>query len=696
MTTIYQPFVSYEGDGATTRFVFNFPYLSRSDVMVTRDEAPALFKFVDDHTLDIHTLFGEPLPDGEKIKIFRQTPDLDAFAEFKDASLMTAADLNRARLQVLYLIQERSGGIAGSVSSVVSTITNEIETLSGALDSLSYSQGLLTAGLQTIGALTSGLSDVQDAQAAVQQLINDTIAGFDATTGTLTTRLDQVESKQNNLQAAVSSQIATLVGNDMAMSSRIDSVVAELDGPGLEDLTHAAIITSAIAEANSHVAQAKDILTVKAQINDATALIQVERDARVNADGALAQQITALQTQIGENIAQVIEDMQTSIDTVDGKVTGLSAQYTLKAAVQRADGKPVMASIGLAATDNDDMSGSEIVMMANRLVFADSSAPNGALKPMFVAGNVDGSPTFVIPANVMGDKTYPGRLLVDGAVEARAIAADAVTADKIKAGSVTVEKLDVTGGTNRAWNSEFIEQANNLPRQWNIGGNTLGWCAYAMNLSSWTVAAGNTHYIRQSATDGVTDIASKSAYMLSDPIPVTGGERYEYSAYVGVHRCSADINLYLYASDGTFITSAPLVAGQTDAQAAESFQGGVLLTGYKRIGGFILPPAGAATARLILRKSSHATGQTDSYLFWTKPFVAPCNPNQTRFSPYNVSGLGTYITPAGISTPSISALSANFGTFVTGNPAGLRTVITGSQTLVYDENNRLRVRMGVW
>lgn len=709
MTTIYQPFVEYRTDGIKRQFTFGFPYLARTHVMVTRNGgAPALFKWVDDHTVDVYTLFGEPLPADEPLKIFRQTPDLDAFAEFKSASLMTKDDLNRARLQVLYLIQERSGGIAGSVSVVVSQLSNEIETLSGALDTLSYSQSQLTAGLQTIGDLGGRMEAVEDAQTAIQGLIDDTIAGLDGSMSVLNQRVDSVESRQGNLESSVTSQITTLIGNDMAFAARVNTVEAKIDAidlsgldgndAGETDIVAAAIITSAIAEAKSHYSQAKTLDQLKAQFGNTEALIQQERVVRAEKDAALAEQITTLQVEIGENLAQVIEDMQTSIALVDGKVAKVESNYTLKVLAQREDGRPVMAGIGLNATSSSDYTGSEIILAAEKLLFVDTHNPEGALKPMFTAGSVDGSPTFVIPSNVMGDRIYPGRLLVDGSIEGRSIAAETITGDNIKAGSITAEKIDVTGGVNRAWNSEFVEMQNSqVPKQWNIGGNTFSWVTgYGRDLDpSWTIAGGHTMWIRQGTTNGDTNIGNANTYWISDAISVSPGDRYEFSALVGVHRCAADAYVQILAADGAFLANSAWVAGQNDCQATEGFQGGRIASGYKKIGGFFKPPAGGALARLVIRKASHATGVADSYLFHTQPFLAPCNPNQTRFSPYNTSGLGTFITPSGISTPSLSALTANIGLLRTAT-SGQRVEIDSNGGRVYDGNNVLRLQWGVW
>lgn len=686
---------TYTTDGSQTRFTFNWPYLDRSHIMVTRDTAPALFKFIGDYEVEVKTLFGEPLPQGEKLKIFRVTPDLVSFAEFKDASNLSAQDLNRARLQVLFLIQERSGGIAGSVSQAVQLVVNEIETISGALDSLQYSQGLLQSGLQTIGELGTRMTTAENEGAALRDAITEAVNNFDAATGSLSSRMDTVEVKQSNLTAAVNSSIATLVTATSAQASRVDSLEAKVDAiettgqdgqDGDEEIEalSAALIQSAIASVKNGVAQVKRIETLEVKVGeDIQALIQQEQEARASADAAFSEQITSLQAAIDGNLAQLVEDMKVTVD----KVGNLNAQWSMKAQVTRDDGKPIMAGIALAATANNDMSGSEIVMMADRLVFADPSSVNGVLKPMFVAGNVDGSPTFVIPANQLGDKIYPGRLLVDGAVEARTIAANAVTADKIKAGAVTVEKLDVNLGVNLLPESTF----KNGTQGWAGAGNIPN-VTYVVNQHGSGYSAGGLNYL-SIRSDGYAlglPLESYNSTLYSAKVPVTPGERYEFSAYTGAHRCRVLVQLYFFDVNGVAVsgTSAP---EENNSEAA----GGQSLGQYKRLGGFAVAPATAVSAYMQIVKGPTTSG-SDSYCMLIAPMLAVARASQTRLSPWGPSGLGTAITPAGISTPSISALSANLGTFVSGNPNGLRTVITGSQTLVYDENNRLRVRMGVW
>jgi hypothetical protein len=691
-------------DGVQTDFQFDWPYLERSHLMVTVNMAARAFTFINDHTIRVRDLFGNPLPAGQTLKIFRVTPDLVAYANIVDTANLTADDLNRLRLQLLFLIQERSGGLGGSVAHVVQLLANEIETLSGALDTLGNSQAILTSGLQTLDSLGGKVTALENGAAALDQLVQDTLAELGETEASLVQRVDDVVVRQGNLESSVSSQIAVLSAADVALASRTDQLEAKVDAiaPGEgdddeeQDTLSAAIINAAVAEARSSYAQAKRIDTLEAKVNDdISALIQVEQTARVEADLALAEQITTLQSQIGDDIAQVIQDLETKVETVGGKVTNIEANATLKVAAQRADGRYVAAGIGLNATASDDYTGSEIVFMANRMVFVDSAADNAPLRPLFTAGNVDGSPTFVIPSNVMGDRLYPGRLLVDGSIEARSIKANEITGDKLKAGAITTREIDVGLGTNLMQNTEFADNNGTDASNWWWGGTTWGgsWGTQrGVDQSGWTLAGGHTLYHWHAYTNGDLNIDSAYSALDSPWMPATAGTRYEFSVYSGAHRCKVQVQLAFGDAAGNWLYLSPVAA--TLVNNAEA-PGGTTLAGYKRIGGLVTAPAGTTQMRLWIRKGAHASYETSSYAFITRPMVAEAMPNQTRLSPYTLGGLGTKITPGGITTPSLSALSANIGLLRTA-ASGARTEIESNQIRVYDGNGVMRVRMGLW
>lgn len=689
---------TYQTDGAQTVWSFDFPYLDRSHIFVMVNDAARSFTFIDDHTLKIVDLFGNPFEAGLPLKISRATPDLVEFATFKDAANLTAEDLNRARLQVLFLIQERSGGIAGSVGTVIQLLSNEIETISGALDTLAETQGVLQAGLQTLGTLSAKVTAVENGAQALQDQINQEIENRSDADSTLSSRMDSLSIKTDNMNTSFQSSINLLQAADSALASKTDSLEAKIDnldtgnGENDEETLSASIITAAIASVKKDSALAQQVTTLEADLNDnVKALIQTEQIARADADSALAEQITTLQTQIGDNLAQVIEDIQTKIDTTDGKVTNLSAQYTLKAAVQRADGKAVMAGIGLAATSSDDYVGSEILLMADKVLFVNPNSVNGALVPILEAGTVDGAATLVVPSTNVGDQTLPGRVLVDGSVEARSIAANTITGDKLKAGTISTDLLQVGIGVNLLKNSEFVS-LDGWTYADNVGGSGQ---AYSRDMAGWYPVGAHAAYIHSSGTWASTSPDVYVAEFFSDTFAVIASSYYEYSAYVGIHRCIADVGLQWLDSSGAVISSVGFGTPSTTRSTVGQLSGGTALSGYLRLGAIAQAPVNAAGARLLIRKGMNISPNTDSYLFVTQPMAAETTASATRLRPYNPAGLGTLITPSGISTPSLSALSATIGLLRTAT-SGARTEIESNQIRVYDGNNVIRVRMGVW
>ncbi|OXJ32678.1 hypothetical protein CFB82_20045 [Burkholderia sp. HI2714] len=946
---------TYQTDGSTTVWSFDFPYLDRSNVFVVVNNAARAFTFVDDHTIRCADSFGNPFPPGQKLTISRATPDLISLAEFKDAAKLTADDLNRARLQCLLLIQERSGGMAGSVGNVISGMVNEIETISGALDSLSHAQGVLEAGLGTLrdisvrltiqengaaalrdqitqevqarqvdltkitdrlseldvnlagqqdafrarvqllessGAITdsqvSGLSarvgnieangdnNSRDAEdAALASLVNGSVAaakqGYalaqqitslavevrsnntdlkaqiqvnqsaqadtnSALAAQITTLSAEVEKSDAAYKAALKEQQATSASADEALATKIESLSAEIaandadikaqiqanqtaqatvneataqkisnlsaevdandtaikaqlkdqqiaqsgvnsavaqqiseltaevdandaamkaalkterdtrttaeqalaaqytdmsarigERDGDAEAAAASLINSAIASvkadsvltqqittlsaavvandtaikaqlqveqttrADAVSALAQQITSLQAQVgNDITAQIREEQKTRAAADQSLADQLTVIQSEMGENFAQVAQEMHTQIDKVNGTVANLQAQYTLKAQVKRPDGTPVVSGIGLAATASDDYTGSVIALMADSVVFADPNNPNGALVPFLEAGMVDGAPTLVVPSARVGDKVLPGRVLVDGAVEARSIKVNSVTGDRLVAGSISTDKLQVGLGVNLLKNSTLVNLVG--WGTWSNGGGTgvLG----LDNGAEWTLAGGHTMYVRSTGAWGNTDPNAVLFGVFTEKVPVVGGSFYEYSAYVGVHRCAANIGIEWYDSNGAAISSNGYGAAGTATTVGQA-AGGKTLNGYVRIGGIAQAPVNAALGLIGLRKGMNVSPDTDSWLFVTQPMMAETHASATRLSPYKPSGLGTLITPEGISTPSLSALSANIGLLRTAT-WGARTEISNNLIQTFDGNNVLRIRLGVW
>lgn len=130
-----------------------------------------------------------------------------------------------------------------------------------------------------------------------------------------------------DLMGDIQTEITARTTADTALGTRIDTVQTKTDQNG------AAITTEITARTTADTALGQRIDTTNTKVGQNTAAVQDESTARVAGDAALATRITQTETTLNGNIAQAQTQLQTKINTVDGKVTSIGALYTAKVTV---------------------------------------------------------------------------------------------------------------------------------------------------------------------------------------------------------------------------------------------------------------------------------------------------------------------------------------------------------------------------
>lgn len=97
----YSTLLTFPGDGVTTLYQFNFPYLHKDFVKVRVDGEDVGFIFNNDNMVQ---LYG-PAPVGSIVTVSRET-DADRLVNFADGAALLASSLNIADTQVMHLLQE--------------------------------------------------------------------------------------------------------------------------------------------------------------------------------------------------------------------------------------------------------------------------------------------------------------------------------------------------------------------------------------------------------------------------------------------------------------------------------------------------------------------------------------------------------------------------------------------------------------
>lgn len=582
--------VKYPLSGGMTRFGVPFPYLSRSHVVVMLDGNPVAAKWLNDSEIEVTDPFGGPVL-GAELVVMRVTPDTVDFADIRDASNLTAAQLKRMRLQLLYLLQERSGGVAGYVGTAVGAAGPGIIAINDNLARIDAILAALTANLQTLDELQADVVFAKNEAISLRDTLMAEIEDTDNALAAVNNRFAAAEIETSNAHARITTETGARIDADDALSVRIDQTYADFQ---TADGSLSASITAVdAARASAEAAHAARLVSLESKVDTGestvSALVNEAVATLVSADEAIASQVTTLQATVdaqGDTLAQVSQESSATADSM-GNVL---AQTVLKT-VARSDGKKAVAGIGLAATSDGTVAQSEIILMADRLLVVPPGEPDAPLQPLLVQGTVNGSPTTVFPANKFGDQSVGANVLVDG--------------------TITTRKLLVTG-SNLIANSAFVTGDFSNWRKW--ASDDLQAIVPATS-SGVPPGAPTTNVCRFSnPTSGAAEIAIWAAEKAfsdagadKDGFSVQEGETYFASIAAArssdYAASSLRIRAYFLLTDG----SRPAITMITLAPSA------LASTSWAVFKGTFQVPANAVRCWLYVYSAGHTTGK----VYWT-------------------------------------------------------------------------------
>lgn len=194
-----------------------------------------------------------------------------------------------------------------------STVADIIEAITGEIDN-----GVLAGSLkEDIAQITLNRRD-----------LNDEIAARIAGNAELADAFQRVQDGLDQSIAFMYEETQKRIDGDDA-SIRVINLLAAANQNNT-----ALIEQERIARVNADGALSTTIDRNMAATNDnIAAAVRQEATARTNADTALGQQITTVQSSMNGQIASVEQTMQTQINTVNGKVTSIGALWTARVSV---------------------------------------------------------------------------------------------------------------------------------------------------------------------------------------------------------------------------------------------------------------------------------------------------------------------------------------------------------------------------
>ena len=220
-----------------------------------------------------------------------------------------------------------------------SALINEGMVRTDALSSLAETfTGLLAESeSELLGELSAAITVEQKARTDSLEAVASQITSLEVkTNNNLASAIQNVQSVQADSISALGQQISTVqaTANSKGKAIRSTTPPSDINPNNVWYDTSGGNNTPKMWNGSAWVAvsdkAATDALS-KAAVN--AAAIQTETKARIDADNALASQITTVQSVMGDDIASVQTKLQTNINAVSGKVNSIGALYTAKVSV---------------------------------------------------------------------------------------------------------------------------------------------------------------------------------------------------------------------------------------------------------------------------------------------------------------------------------------------------------------------------
>lgn len=487
---------------------------------------------------------------------------------------------------------------------------------------------------QTINTEVSRINGVVVAQGTAITNLTATVVGKADT------------SAVNTLQATVTQQGKDITANSTA-TTNLTNRVAVAEGKIEANTTATSTLSNKVTELDGKItAQAAAITKVESDLTGLT----TEMDKKANATA-----LTSLETKVTEvdgktnTLATSLTQLSTKVDgnsaaiAVQGTtLNGIQAEYSIKL-----DVNGMVSGIGLINT------GSSSAISMNADMFYIGKAGAGGKKPFMV----------LTSPQTIGGVTYPAGTWIDVALIANATIGTAhikdasitnakifeLDASKITTGVLNAGRIRVgptssfDAGYNPATKARTFITQPTVPYSvgdiWKNGTSTYI-CKTQRVAGSFTA----------SEWDKVGDVTSENTAANSNAL---GGTT---ASTINTNITNADTKATNAASTAT--------AADTKATAADT------------------------KATLAQSAANSANNQVNAWKFT----------GTTEIDGGNIRA--DTITSAQISVNELSAISGNLGTLVTykdpAQPLKARMVLTGSLITVYDDNNVIRVKLGLW
>ncbi|WP_438940256.1 phage tail tip fiber protein [Glaesserella parasuis] len=326
-------------------------------------------------------------------------------------------------------------------------------------------------------------------------------------------------------------------------------------GEGLVELQNPMLV-----EGNRAMTWAPAPEDIEQSISAVSAELTSYKSTQATKEQAQATQISGLTTRLG-NAESSLSTTSQAITTLNGTV---STMHTIQA-VSIAGNRKALAGISLGSNGGTE---SSVIVMADKFNVV-KNARDGNVKPMFSVVNNK----VAINGDLIADGIVSARMMAANSIAAGSIQGGAIRANHVGVGELTADKFAVGLGGNLLLNPIFanVDVVDGVPHGW-AKGTVNGTVTFGRHtdknygLRSMGLPNENCIFIRR------TDIGTTNYAELVQVVPVNRRMWYMASVYMGNHRCvKTELIIEYLNANGTAISATHKTGGNgfTGLETAE-------------------------------------------------------------------------------------------------------------------------------
>ena len=447
----------YIGNGATTNYVFPFPYIDPLHIKVRVDGSLVGFSLLNSNTVQLNSAPAS----GSIIDIRRETPKSESPVNFTDGSVLLEKDLDLLADFNLYSAQETADALEDSMTKdTTGKWDGDGRRLSNVADPVDPQDAVTKAHLgyeyPKVSTVANNIASVNTVAPSISNV--NTVAGSISNTNTVgnnITDVNKVAAIDTNVTkvANIDTKVTT-VANNVTSVNTVSDAIANVNATGgsianvnttAQSINNVNTVAGSIANVNATGGSIASVNQVASILDDVVTVAQNKLDVQLLADEIVKVQTVA--NDLNETVSEieVVANNISNVEVVANNIASVNAAYSnAQTAVQKASeaNSSALAAANSAALADADRIAAELARDRAEGA-ADATTTNTVIPTQNITS--DGTDTYTINRSV----SYAGSISVEVA---------GVT-------QIPLEAYNVVGGTQLVF-SEPVPSGITISVRW--------------------------------------------------------------------------------------------------------------------------------------------------------------------------------------------------------------------------------------